>query len=251
MKMEVHRVKTRLVNTYVMAYPDRLLVVDVAAGCEARVLGFITHELQRPVGDVALVTCTHDDPDHMGGVHLLAEATGARTALPLAAGNSWRKFLRDPASLLVRPITSVREMFRPRAREMYGNPARRIAADAEPQVSPERLAGAADTAPLKAMRLKHGARLPGFEDWRVVHTPGHSWDSLCFYHEATGSLLSGDTLLGSAPRNTLVQPAIYGNPWQLRRSLRRLRQLQVRVVYPGHGTPIVGDDVLERIEPSS
>ena len=24
--------------------------------------------------------------------------------------------------------------------------------------------------------LKHGQRLPEFEEWQVVHTPGHSWD---------------------------------------------------------------------------
>jgi glyoxylase-like metal-dependent hydrolase (beta-lactamase superfamily II) len=97
-------------------------------------------------------------------------------------------------------------------------------------------------------RLKHRQSLPGFDDWQVLHTPGHSWDSCCYYHQASGSLLSGDTLLGSGKQSRLVLPSIYSNPLQIRRSLRRLRQLQIRAVYPGHGSVIEGEQLIERVK---
>ncbi len=70
--MQIHQVKTRLVNSYVVAYDDHLLVIDVASRCHRQVLGFIESQLQRDISEVALVLSTHDDPDHMGGIAELA-----------------------------------------------------------------------------------------------------------------------------------------------------------------------------------
>ena len=64
---------------------------------------------------------------------------------------------------------------------------------------------------------------------RVLHTPGHSVDSVCYYLEAEGVLFSGDTLLGSTP-TTVNDLADY------MASLERLRSLpNLRVICPGHG----------------
>lgn len=96
-------------------------------------------------------------------------------------------------------------------------------------------------------RLKDGHLIPGFEQWEVVHTPGHTWDSCCFFHAATSSLISGDTLLGSGRRNRLVFPSVFSNRRQLRRSVQRLRELDPRSVYPGHGSPLHGEDLLRAV----
>ncbi|MCC6381975.1 MAG: MBL fold metallo-hydrolase, partial [Dehalococcoidia bacterium] len=69
---------------------------------------------------------------------------------------------------------------------------------------------------------------------RVIFTPGHSSDSLCFYLEEEGVLFSGDTLLGSST-TTVSDLGAY------RRSLRALLELpHLRVICPGHG-PLVHD----------
>jgi glyoxylase-like metal-dependent hydrolase (beta-lactamase superfamily II) len=245
--MEIFQVKTRLSNSYVVAYPERILVVDVAIGADEYVLGFIAHDLGRDTRDVSLVVCSHDDRDHIGGVFRLAVATRAAVGIPYAARAPLRKLRNDPAGSIVRTATSLREMFRSRAREMYANPRR----DAEARAR-SRLTIDAPTDPPRRPDhvLKHGHVLPGFDDWRVIHTPGHSWDSVCFYHPASASLITGDTLLGSGPRNQVRPPAILSNPWQLRRSLRRLAELPVRAVYPGHGSPIIGEDVTRSLAPA-
>ena len=69
---------------------------------------------------------------------------------------------------------------------------------------------------------------------RVVHTPGHTWGSLCFYVKDSNSLFSGRT----------VEKDGYGTIWgpssmaAMIASLRRLNSnFCSAVVYPGRGEP--------------
>lgn len=244
--MHVHQVKTPLSNSYVVTTDDRLLVVDVGLRCHEYVLGFITQELRRDPGDVELIVCTHEDADHMGGVRHLAVACQAAFALPYASRSRIRKHTNDPTGWLIRSATSMVEAARPRAWRMYASPTRRkrvrkrvrtrvdIAPGAVSGLSPD-------------YRLKDGHLVPGFERWEVVHTPGHTWDSCCLFHADSGSLISGDTLLGSARRDRLVLPSVYSNRRQLRRSLQRLSELDPRNIYPGHGRSFHGDGLLQAV----
>lgn len=69
----------------------------------------------------------------------------------------------------------------------------------------------------------------------VVATPGHSADSVCFVlpdDGATGSILTGDTILG---RGTTVIARPDGTLAAYLDSLRRLRELGPLTVLPAHG----------------
>lgn len=243
--MKVHLVKTRLVNSYVVEYPDRLLVVDVAVKCHRYVLGFIEQELKRPVSDVALVICTHDDMDHMGGVFALAKLCQASVAVPIASGRSSHKWVNNPSGFFTRLLTSVREMFRARAWDMYFNKDRDQAASqqAKHQTIADEDTTISDDSTINH-RLKGGQTLAGFDDWQVVHTPGHSWDSCCYYHPQSASLITGDTLLGSGKENRLVVASIYSSQRQTKRTLDKLSELSVTQVYPGHGSVITGEGLI-------
>ncbi|MEU1181221.1 MBL fold metallo-hydrolase [Streptomyces sp. NPDC005820] len=76
---------------------------------------------------------------------------------------------------------------------------------------------------------------------RVVPTPGHTADSLCFHLPADGAVLTGDTILG---RGTTVVAHPDGRLGDYLDSLRRLRSLAVddgvHTVLPGHG-PVLED----------
>ncbi|MFJ5728829.1 MBL fold metallo-hydrolase [Streptomyces paradoxus] len=76
---------------------------------------------------------------------------------------------------------------------------------------------------------------------RVVPTPGHTSDSLCFHLPADRAVLTGDTVLG---RGTTVVAHPDGRLGDYLDSLRRLRSLTVddgvRTVLPGHG-PVLDD----------
>ncbi|MEU1667385.1 MBL fold metallo-hydrolase [Streptomyces sparsogenes] len=76
---------------------------------------------------------------------------------------------------------------------------------------------------------------------RVVPTPGHTADSLCFHLPADAAVLTGDTVLG---RGTTVVAHPDGRLGDYLDSLRRLRSLTVDdgvdTVLPGHG-PVLND----------
>jgi len=82
---------------------------------------------------------------------------------------------------------------------------------------------------------------------RVVGTPGHTSDSLCFRLPADGAVLTGDTVLG---RGTTLVAHPDGRLGDYLDSLRRLRTLAaehgVRTVLPGHG-PVL-EDALGTVE---
>ena len=86
----------------------------------------------------------------------------------------------------------------------------------------------------EVLDLDGGVRL------RVIFTPGHSTDSVCYYLEDEGVLFSGDTLLGSST-TTVHDLGSY------RRSLQMLADLpNLKVICPGHGKLIW--DPRERIQ---
>jgi glyoxylase-like metal-dependent hydrolase (beta-lactamase superfamily II) len=77
-------------------------------------------------------------------------------------------------------------------------------------------------------------------DVRVVGTPGHTSDSLCFVLPAESAVLTGDTVLG---RGTTVVAHPDGALGPYLRSLRQLSDLaesrDVDSIWPGHG-PVLG-----------
>ena len=74
----------------------------------------------------------------------------------------------------------------------------------------------------------------GDQPGTLLHTPGHSEDSICVYLPGSGTLFSGDTLyritdhLGAYPKAYVS-------------TLERLAGLELRTIYPGHGHPILSD----------
>jgi glyoxylase-like metal-dependent hydrolase (beta-lactamase superfamily II) len=69
----------------------------------------------------------------------------------------------------------------------------------------------------------------------VVAAPGHTPDHLTFHETRSGSLFTGDAVLG---RGTSVIDPPEGDLAAYLRTLRRLRELSPRTIYPGHG-PVV------------
>lgn len=82
-----------------------------------------------------------------------------------------------------------------------------------------------------------GARL------HTMHTPGHAPDHLCFYLEGGASLFSGDNILGSG---TAVISPPEGNMRTYLASVKRLQDVHISRIYPGHWPPLDGGDEVVR-----
>ena len=243
--MKIHQIKTRYSNTYAIEEENGIFLVDVAMRCDGFVLKKLQELTHRSVEDVSLVTCTHDDPDHIGGVLALAKSCRANSAIPYASKRPHLKLYKNPLGPVVKITTTIREAFRERSRKMYLDQDRN---ERYRHVENQYLNDPVTQRFLPPQRrLKHDAVLPGFSDWLVVHTPGHSWDSVCFYHQKSGSLITGDTLLGSGSIGLVVHPAIFNSPLDRHKTLSRLRQLNLQAIYPGHGSVMKGANLLSHL----
>jgi glyoxylase-like metal-dependent hydrolase (beta-lactamase superfamily II) len=97
-------------------------------------------------------------------------------------------------------------------------------------------------APLFAFRFRGAEHLrdgqsmaAGGVEVTAVHTPGHSSDHVAFFVAGEGALFTGDAVLG---RGTSFIDPPDGDLAQYLRSLKRMRDLAPRTIYPGHG-PVV------------
>ena len=99
--------------------------------------------------------------------------------------------------------------------------------------------------------LAHGQLLPitGSSPMQVIHTPGHTSDSICLYIQDDRALYTADTVLGQGT-------AVFEDLGTYIASLRELLEFQsdYSVLYPGHGpvvtegARVIGTYITHRLE---
>lgn len=83
---------------------------------------------------------------------------------------------------------------------------------------------------------------------RAVHTPGHTAGHNCYFVEETGTLFTGDNVLGVG--SSAIGPPPHGDMQTYLDSLLRMLELQSKLIAPGHG-PVVtatGEKLQELID---
>ena len=79
--------------------------------------------------------------------------------------------------------------------------------------------------------------------FQVLHTPGHSPGSICLYWAEKKALFSGDVVFQQGVGRTDLPG---GNGDHLKQSIRRLSQLDVEILLPGHGNIVSGKERVQR-----
>jgi len=77
--------------------------------------------------------------------------------------------------------------------------------------------------------------LSGFE-WEVIHTPGHTIDSICLYNEPTKTAITGDTVLPNTMED--ADKAGGGRLDHYLYGLKKLMKREIENVLPGHDVPV-------------
>ncbi|RLB06877.1 MAG: MBL fold metallo-hydrolase [Deltaproteobacteria bacterium] len=90
--------------------------------------------------------------------------------------------------------------------------------------------------------LKEGVLRLAEEEFDIYHTPGHSPGSISLYWKQQKVLFTGDVLfLEGVGRTDFYE----GNSTLLKESIKRLSQLDVEYLLPGHGRIIEGRDAVK------
>lgn len=151
--------------------------------------------------EVKLILLTHAHPDHGEAAGLIKEKSGARLAMHAAEEEHWLAMYR---------------LLYPGQRE-------------EPKGRP-----------IPDFFLDEGELVLGRTrriTLQVLHTPGHSPGSLTFYWPEEKVLFTGDVVFAAGVGRTDFPQ---GNGAQLKESIKRLAELEVEYLLPGHMQPVRG-----------
>lgn len=106
--------------------------------------------------------------------------------------------------------------------------------------------------------LPEDGSIPELPGWRAIHTPGHTAGHISLWRESDGMLLAGDALATmnqeswtssvTMQRELRHPPAPLTTDWHAaRQSVHRLAVLRPRTIAAGHGLPLTGTDVPDRL----
>jgi glyoxylase-like metal-dependent hydrolase (beta-lactamase superfamily II) len=92
--------------------------------------------------------------------------------------------------------------------------------------------------------LNEGDMLPGHPGWTALETLGHAQSHHVFWNEDTRQMIGGDLVLPEVASNPLIEPPLDPKDkrprslLQYNDSLKRILELPVEVIYPGHGDEV-------------
>lgn len=223
-------------NCYVIEDGGAGSPVVVDAGMPSTAADVVRHlGLCQDMEALSILT-THGHSDHLGGVATLAAATPVQLHLPELD----REYLAGqvPRSPTIKAIARILPVMR-ETRFSVGSLVEAGKAG--------RSVGFGSHAPFRvpvpaSEYLTDGQSVASAPDWAVIHTPGHTDDSTSYYNAKTRTLFSGDAVVTIKGRAWFTPE--YVDQAIMADTEARLRDLQVDHLFPGHGRPISGTDLL-------
>ena len=198
------------VHAFLLDDGRELTLIDTLHGSDARLILDLLKRLGRPATDIKQIVLTHAHRAHLGGLAVLAAASGA----PVYC-HDWEADIvegdRGIQCTTLRPMRPLRIWpFQVAARFS--------------RITPSRVKKA----------VRGGDRIGPLQ---VMDAPGHTPGHLAFFWPERRALFAGDALV-SYPEFGYGWPCFMLNARQNRESLRQLAGLDIDYLGVGHGGPI-------------
>ncbi|MBH0087000.1 MBL fold metallo-hydrolase [Psychrobacter sp. SCQQ22] len=216
---EIVRLEGYIQSTYLAVYPDKIMLLDGACRPDVpMVLEYIKTTLQRPITDLKVVVVTHMHPDHAGGAHKFREQTGC-LIVSADKDTQWYSRIAGRTMHLV-DMNLAHYVARRQGR------------------SPKNLYYPAH---LKAdITVGEGDCVPGFDEWQVLETPGHTDRDLSLFHMPSRQVYTADLIIKL--RHKFVAPFPIYDPKVYIQSLQKIKALKPSVVMMAHGCELEIDE---------
>ncbi len=177
--------------------------------------------------DISQIVVTHVHPDHYGLAGKLKRLYGAELALH----NLEQAFIESRYINMDELLQQVEHLL-----QANGTPQDELAKLQRASLPVVRFVVPA----LPNVTLHGGETITtGYFSLKVLWTPGHAWGHICLYEPSRKILFSGDHVLPHITPHIGLHPQTSTNPLgDYLDSLNSLKQLEVKLVLPGHGQPL-------------
>ncbi|MCI4353560.1 MAG: MBL fold metallo-hydrolase [Thermoplasmata archaeon] len=204
-------------NAWLQIGKDRDLLVDTGNGLAA-VLP-VVQRLRREPTKPLVAFATHSHQDHAGGLYEFDDRW-IHAADAAAAAAPGRLLFRDDVGAATRQLITDAGLSLPE-----------LLIEALPTREFDPLEFLPHPA-YATRKVEEGSPLSlGDRTFEVLHLPGHTHGSAGLWEASTGTLFSGDAVYASDP---LIDTTPTSSIPEYLETMRRLRQLLVTVVHPGH-----------------
>ncbi|OEE69547.1 MBL fold metallo-hydrolase [Vibrio genomosp. F6] len=210
--MKLHRIQGYIQKIYLIEYENKLMLLDGASRADVSTIRtYIEETLQRSFNDLTIVVVTHMHPDHAGAAHQLRRLTGCKIVSAhkktdwYSGVDGWLMHLTD----LALAWWMANRMGIPKRNLWYSR-----------KLKPD-------------YKLNDGDLIPGFEDWQVLETPGHTDRDLSVYCASESILYVADLMV--EVKKQLIAPFPIFHPNKYRDSLHRVYHLNVKTLLLAHG----------------
>jgi hydroxyacylglutathione hydrolase len=213
--MEIQKIKLGFVNAYLAHTDLGFVLIDTGFPTSRNALEDVLAKAGCGPGKLKLIVATHGDIDHTGNCAYLKDKYGA----PVAMHSGDLEMVETGAMNPRRNIHSIVMRLFMAAMELTSGFKRMLAQ--YQRFTPDFL-------------LEDGQSLKEFGlDATVLHLPGHTAGSVGIL-TADKDLMVGDTLVNQGkPKGAII----VADEDALKASVARLKGLDIKTVYPGHGEP--------------
>lgn len=232
----VWRMKDIFVNVFIIQNHDATdwVLLDAGLTTSAPKIKAMVNELFGSRGSKPkAIVMTHGHFDHRGSLEALADEWG----VPVFCHHMERPYLTGQAS--------------------YPPP--------DPSVGGGMMAILSFTYPKKPINIENhlvelpeDGTVPELEDWKWMHTPGHTPGHISLFRERDGILIAGDAIVTTAQESVLAvitqkkwvcgPPKYFTPDWgAAARSVRELAALEPNVIATGHGQAMYGDEARKQL----
>ncbi len=209
----------KFVNSYALVGANGVLLIDTATPGKADAILKELAEINVHPADIKAIVITHAHPDHAGSCALLAEKTHARIYIHKNDRDVLLGKVPPP-----KPRTFFQKLPAFMSKHFFKYPP-----------------------PGDAIPLDEDTGIEGFEDLKVIYTPGHTPGSMSILDEKDKTLFCGDALNNRGNRLTGPNKLFTIDTELAWHSIAKLGAVSFKTLCPGHGTWIA-DDAQQKVQ---
>jgi glyoxylase-like metal-dependent hydrolase (beta-lactamase superfamily II) len=209
--MKIHQLQGYIQNIFLVEYEHGCLLLDGACKADFSIIAdFFEQHLKRPLSDLKVVMVTHMHPDHAGCAHYLRKKTGCKVISGTFSQQWYTGFSGKMAHLVDIFLAHWVAGKLGKKRSFIWYP---------PTLRPD-------------LMLNDGDSVPGFDDWHVLFTPGHTSVDISLANHKEKCCYVADLVVKVKGQLTSPYPVYY--PVAYRASLARLHELNGYTIMMAH-----------------